>query len=287
MIPAPFDYVAPTTVDEALTTLRELTSSGGDVKVLGGGQSLLPVLRLRLAAPEVVVDLGRIDELRGVREDADELVIGAITTHDTMTRDPLVRQHALLLALAAETVADPQVRHRGTFGGSLAHADPAGDMPAPALALDATLVVAGQGGRRSVAASDFFQDIFTTALGEDELLVEVRVPKHTGWGAAYEKFHRVAQAWSIVGVAAAVRVDGGSIAEARVALTNMGTVPVRATGVEQALVGQPATADAIRTAAASAADGTEPPVDANADADYRRHLAGVLTRRALEAASAG
>ena len=287
MIPAAFDYVAPTSVDEALSTLSELTSSGKDVKVLGGGQSLLPVLRLRLAAPEVVVDIGRIDELRGVREDGDELVIGAMTTHDTMTRDPLVRQHALLLALAAETVADPQVRHRGTFGGALAHADPAGDMPAPALALGASMVIAGPSGRRTVAAVDFFSDLFTTAIDDGELLVEVRVPKHTGWGAAYEKFNRVAQAWSIVGVAAAVRVQGGSIAEARVALTNMGSVPVRATAVEQALVGQSATADAIRTAAASAADGTTPPVDANADADYRRHLAGVLTRRALEAASAG
>jgi carbon-monoxide dehydrogenase medium subunit len=287
MIPAAFDYVAPTSVDEALSTLSELTSSGKDVKVLGGGQSLLPVLRLRLAAPEVVVDLGRIDELRGVREDGDALVIGAMTTHDTMTRDPLVRQHALLLALAAETVADPQVRHRGTFGGALAHADPAGDMPAPALALGASMVIAGPSGRRTVAAADFFSDLFTTAIDDGELLVEVRVPKHTGWGAAYEKFNRVAQAWSIVGVAAAVRVQGGSIAEARVALTNMGSVPVRATAVEQALVGQSATADAIRTAAASAADGTTPPVDSNADADYRRHLAGVLTRRALEAASAG
>ncbi len=287
MIPAPFDYVAPASVEEAVSTLSGLTSSGTDVKVLAGGQSLLPVLRLRMAAPETIVDLGRIEELRGVREDGDALVIGAMTTHDTVTRDPLVRQHALLLALAAETVADPQVRHRGTFGGSLAHADPAGDMPAPALALDASMVIAGPSGRRTVGAADFFQDLFTTALAEDELLVEVRVPKHTGWSAAYQKFHRVAQAWSIVGVAAAVRVEGGSIAQARVALTNMGTVPVRATSVEQALVGQPATADAIRTAAASAAEGTQPPVDANADADYRRHLAGVLTRRALEAASAG
>lgn len=287
MIPAPFDYAAPASVEEAVSTLSGLTSSGTDVKVLAGGQSLLPVLRLRMAAPETIVDLGRIEELRGVREDGDALVIGAMTTHDTVTRDPLVRQHALLLALAAETVADPQVRHRGTFGGSLAHADPAGDMPAPALALDASMVIAGPSGRRTVSAADFFQDLFTTALAEDELLVEIRVPKHTGWGAAYQKFHRVAQAWSIVGVAAAVRVEGGSIAQARVALTNMGTVPVRATSVEQALVGQPATADAIRTAAASAAEGTQPPVDANADADYRRHLAGVLTRRALEAASAG
>lgn len=287
MIPAPFDYVAPASVEEAVSALSGLTSSGTDVKVLAGGQSLLPVLRLRMAAPETIVDLGRIEKLRGVREDGDALVIGAMTTHDTVTRDPLVRQHALLLALAAETVADPQVRHRGTFGGSLAHADPAGDMPAPALALDASMVIAGPSGRRTVSAADFFQDLFTTALAEDELLVEIRVPKHTGWGAAYQKFHRVAQAWSIVGVAAAVRVEGGSIAQARVALTNMGTVPVRATSVEQALVGQPATADAIRTAAASAAEGTQPPVDANADADYRRHLAGVLTRRALEAASAG
>jgi aerobic carbon-monoxide dehydrogenase medium subunit len=287
MIPAPFDYLAPTSVDEALSSLSELTASGKDFKVLGGGQSLLPVLRLRLAAPEVIVDLRRIDEIRGVREDGGELAIGAMTTHDTMTRDPLVRQHALLLALAAETVADPQVRHLGTFGGALAHADPAGDMPAPALALDASMVIAGQSGRRTVAAADFFSDLFTTAIGEGELLVEVRVPKHTGWGAAYEKFHRVAQAWSIVGVAAAVRVQAGSIAEARVALTNMGSVPVRATAVEQALVGQQATADAIRTAAARAADGTQPPADANGDADYRRHLAGVLTRRALEAASAG
>jgi carbon-monoxide dehydrogenase medium subunit len=287
MIPAPFDYLAPTSVDEALSALSELTSSGKDVKVLGGGQSLLPVLRLRLAAPEVIVDLGRIAELRGVRQDGGELAIGAMTTHDTMTRDPLVRQHALLLALAAETVADPQVRHRGTFGGALAHGDPAGDMPAPALALGASMVIAGPSGRRTVAASDFFADLFTTAIGEGELLVEVRVPKRTGWGASYEKFHRVAQAWSIVGVAATVRVQAGSIAEARVALTNMGSVPVRATAVEPALVGQPATADAIRTAAASAADGTQPPVDSNADADYRRHLAGVLTRRALEAASAG
>jgi len=287
MIPAPFDYEAPTSVDEALSILRDLTSSGKDVKVLGGGQSLLPVLRLRMAAPEVVVDLGRIDDLRGVREDGDVLAIGAMTTHDTMTRDPLVRQHALLLALAAETVADPQVRHRGTFGGALVHADPAGDMPAPALALDASMVIAGAAGRRTVAAAEFFEDLFTTAVGEDELLVEVRVPKHTGWGAAYEKFNRVAQAWSIVGVAAALRVEGGSIAQARVALTNMGSVPVRATSVEQALVGQQATADAIRTAAQAAAEGTDPPVDANADADYRRHLAGVLTRRALQTAAAG
>jgi carbon-monoxide dehydrogenase medium subunit len=283
VIPAGFDYEAPTSVDEALTVL----GGAGDreVKVLAGGQSLLPVLRMRLAAPELIVDLGRIAELRGVRDDGDAIVIGAMTTHDDVTREPLIRQHALLLSHAAQTVADPQVRHRGTFGGSLAHADPAGDMPAPALALDAQFVIAGPSGRRTVPAPDFFQDLFATAIGEGEVLVEIRVPKHTGWGAHYEKFSLVAQSWSIVGVAAAVRTEGGSIAEAKVALTNMGMVPIRAVGVEQALIGQPATAEAIRSAAARAAEGTDPMSDANADDEYRRHLATVLTGRALAGAA--
>jgi carbon-monoxide dehydrogenase medium subunit len=283
VIPAAFDYEAPGSVEEAL----QLLGSAGDreVKVLAGGQSLLPVMRLRMAAPELVVDLGRIPELRGVRDEGDAIVIGAMTTHDDVTREPLIRQHALLLSLAAQTVADPQVRHLGTFGGSLAHCDPAGDMPAPALALDAQFVVAGPGGRRTEPAADFFQDLFTTSMAEGELLVEVRVPKYTGWGAHYEKLSLVAQAWSVVAVAAAVRTEGGTIAEARVGLTNMGPVPVRARAVEQALVGQPATADAIRAAAAHAADGTAPTTDANADEDYRRHLATVLTGRAVLAAA--
>jgi aerobic carbon-monoxide dehydrogenase medium subunit len=283
VIPASFDYEAPTTIDEVV----RLLSSAGDreVKVLAGGQSLLPVLRLRLAAPDLVVDLGRIPELRGVRDDGDSIVIGAMTTHDDVTREPLIRQHALLLAEAARTVADPQVRHRGTFGGALTHADPAGDMPAAALALEAEFVVAGLSGRRTVAAADFFQDLFTTAVGEDEILVEVRVPKHTGWGAHYEKFAPVAQAWSIVAVAAAVRVQGGLIEEAKVGLTNMGNVPIRARTVEDALVGREATAEVIRDAAGLAADGTSPTSDANADEDYRRHLATVLTGRAVLAAA--
>ena len=282
MIPAAFDYEAPGSVEEAL----QLINGAGDrdVKVLAGGQSLIPVLRLRMNAPDLVVDLGRIAELRGVRDDGDAIAIGAMTTHDDVTREPLIRQHALLLSLAAATVADPQVRHRGTFGGSLAHADPAADMPAPALALGCEFVIAGPSGRRTVAASDFFTDLFTTAIGEGELLVEVRVPKHTGWGAHYEKFNHVAHTWSIVGVAAAVRVDGGTIAEARVALTNMGLVPLRATAVESALVGQPATAEAIRAAAQNADQGTNPMSDANADEEYRRHLAKVLTGRAVLAA---
>ena len=281
MIPAPFDYHAPTSVEEALRLLAEVGGSGQDVKVLGGGQSLLPVLRLRLAAPEVVVDLGRIDALRGVRDEGEAIVIGAMTTHDTVTRDPLVRQHALLLAAASETVADPQVRHRGTFGGALVHADPAGDLLAPALALDAELVIAGPSGRRTVPAAEFFQDFFTTSVQEGELLVEVRVPRYTGWGAAYEKFSRVAQAWSVVAVAAAVRVEGGTIAEARIGLTNMGSTPLRARAVEDALTGQQLSDEVVRAAAAKAADGANPPSDLNGDADYRRHLSTVLTRRAV------
>ncbi|KQX67042.1 xanthine dehydrogenase family protein subunit M [Angustibacter sp. Root456] len=286
MIPAPFDYHAPTSVDEAVQLLGQAVSDGRDVKVLAGGQSLLPVLRMRLAAPEVVVDLGRITDLADIRDDGDAVVIGAMATHDAVMRSDVVRQHALLLALTTETVADPQVRHRGTFGGALVHADPAGDLPAPALALDAEMVIAGPGGaRRTVAAAEFFEDLFTTAVGEDELLVQVRVPKYTGWGAHYEKFNRISQAWAIVGAAVALRVDGGSIAEARVGLTNMGSVPVRAREVEQALVGLSPTAESVRSACAAAAAGTTPPSDSNADADYRRHLAGVLTGRAVVAAA--
>ncbi|HEY9338851.1 xanthine dehydrogenase family protein subunit M [Kribbella sp. NPDC050459] len=281
MIPAAFEYFAPTTIDEALGLLRE----HADAKVLAGGQSLMPALRLRLAAPETIVDIGKIDDLRGVRDDGDALVIGAMTPHSTVQTDPLVAEHAQLISLATATVGDPQIRHRGTFGGSLAHADPAADLPVVAVALDASFVIAGAGGRRTVPAADFFEGIFSTALGDDELLVEVRVPKYTGWGAHYEKFSRVAQGWSIVSVGAAVRVDGGAIAEARVGLGNMGPAPVRATAVEAALVGQPATADAVREAAARAADGTSPVTDLNGDADYRRHLATVLTRRAVLAAA--
>lgn len=281
MIPAGFDYVAPATLDEALAAL----AGSDDAKVLAGGQSLMPVLRLRLASPGLIVDLGKIDELRGVREDGDALVIGAMTPHAVVASDPLVAEHARLLTLATATIGDPQIRHRGTFGGSLAHADPAADLPPANVALGTEMVIAGQSGRRTVPAADFFTDIFTTALGDDEVLVEIRVPKHTGWGAHYEKFSRTAQAWSIAGVAAAVRMDNGTIAEAKVALANMGATPVRATAVEQALIGQPATDEAIRAAAASAAEGTDPPSNLDGDADYRRHLATVLTRRAVLAAA--
>ena len=284
MIPAAFDYVTPSTVEEAVAALAE---AGEDAKVLAGGQSLLPVLRVRLAEPSTVVDLGRIAELRGVRDDGDAIVIGAMTTHYDVQRDELVRTHARLLAEATDTVADPQIRHRGTFGGAIAHADPAGDLLAPVLALDAVLVVAGPNGRRSVPASEFFVDFFTTALAPDEVLVGARVTKHTGWGAHYEKFNRVAQAWSIVAVAATIRAEHGTIAEAKVALTNMGATPIRAHGVETALVGGPASAEAIRNAAQHAAESTQPTSDGNADAAYREHLAKVLTARAITTAVGG
>lgn len=282
MIPAAFDYVAPSTVDDAV---RALSEAGEEAKVIAGGQSLMPVLRMRLAAPSKLIDLGKVSALRGVREEGDFLVIGSMTTHYDVQRDLLVREHASLLALATDKVGDPQIRHRGTFGGSLAHADPAADLPAVALALDAEMVVRGMDGTRTVPASEFFTDFFTTALRPTEILVEIRVPKMTGWSAHYEKFNRVAQAWAIVAVAAAVRVADGSIAEARVGLTNMASVPVRATAVEQALVGQPATAESIRAAAAHAAEGTSPPSDGNADTAYRQHLAQVLTSRAVAAAA--
>ncbi len=282
MIPASFDYTAPSTVDEAV---RALSDAGEDAKVLAGGQSFLPMLRLRLAAPSTVVDLGKITELRGVREDGDALVIGAMTTHHDVLNNPLVRQHAVVLAETTATIADPQIRHRGTFGGSLAHADPAGDLLAPALALDAEMVLLGPSGRRTVPAAEFFVDFLTTVIQPDELLVEVRIPKYTGWAGHYEKFNRVAQAWSIVAVAAAVRTDGGTIAEARIGLTNMSSVPVRARGVEQALLGQRASTESIRAAAEHAVEGTSPSTDGNGDAEYRSHLAKVLTSRAVATAA--
>ena len=282
MIPAAFEYVAPTSVEEAVAALAE---HGDEAKIIAGGQSLLPVLRMRLNAPEWVIDLGRIEGLRGVRDGGDHLVIGAMTTHHDVGQDPLVHEHALLISKAITHLADAQVRHRGTFGGALAHADPAGDLGAPALALGATFVVQGPGGTRSIPADDFFVDLFETAISEDEILTEVHVPKYGGWGATYEKFVRIAHQWPIVAVAAAVRTDGGTIAEARIGLTNMGSTPIRATAAEQALVGRPATEEGVAQAAALAAEGTQPPSDLNGDADYRRHLAQVLTRRAVLAAA--
>jgi carbon-monoxide dehydrogenase medium subunit len=283
MIPAKFDYVRPSSLAEAV---QALSGGGDDAKVIAGGQSLLPLLRLRLAYPELLVDIGGLGELSGVRDDGDALVIGAMTTHYSVIRDPLVREHCGLIAAAAATVADPAVRHRGTIGGSLAHADPAGDLPAVISALDATLVATGPGGEREIAAADFFVDYLTTALAPGEILTAIRVPKlGSGWGFRYEKFQPTAQAWAIVGVAALARRADGHVAEARVGLTNMGTVPVRARAAEAAAAGAEASRQALAAAGASADEGTDPPNDLRAAADYRRHLARVLTGRALARAA--
>jgi len=281
MIPVAFDYVRPGSVEEAVSAL---SSAGDDAKILAGGQSLLPVLRLRLADPGVIIDLGGISALRGIRVDGDALVVGAMATHAEVAASSLVQAEAPLVAAVARTVGDRQVRHRGTMGGSIAHADPAGDLPTAAVALDATMVLVGPNGQRSVAARDFFTDIFTTAMAPDEVLVEVRYPRTPGWTARYEKFHRTAQAWALVGVAAAVRRENGSIAEARIAFTNMGSTPVRASGVESALAGA-SDVGTVKAAAARAGEATSPPSDIHGSAEYRRHLAGVLTGRAVAAAA--
>jgi aerobic carbon-monoxide dehydrogenase medium subunit len=282
VIPAKFGYVRPGSVDEAV---QALSSGGDDAKVIAGGQSLLPLLRLRLAYPAKLVDVGALAGLRGVRDDGETLQIGALTTHYELTKNPLIARHCGLIAEAAETIADPAVRHRGTIGGALAHADPAGDLPAVITALDATLVARGPSGEREIRPGDFFADYLTTTLAPGEILTSVRVPKLDGWGYRYEKFHVTAQAWALVGVAAVVRRDNGHVAEARVGLTNMGPVPVRAAAVESAAAGSEASAPALRAAAAHADEGTSPPGDIRAAADYRRHLARVLTGRALAAAA--
>ena len=283
MIPAQFEYVRPSSLVDAV---RALADGGEDAKVIAGGQSLLPLLRLRLAYPDLLVDVGGLDELRGVTDAGDQLLIGAGTTHYQLVHDPLIGQHCGLLAQAAGTVADPAVRHRGTLGGSIAHGDPAGDLPAVVLAIDATMIARGPGGDREIAASDFFVDYLTTALTPGEVLTGIRVPKlDGGWGYRYEKFHRTAQAWATVGVAALVRRSNGQVAEARVGLTNMGSVPIRAAAVEAAVAGAQASAEALRAAAAVADEGTNPPADLHGAPDYRRHLARVLTGRALEAAA--
>jgi len=282
VIPVKFDYARADSVDSAVTLLSK---GGEDAKILAGGQSLIPLLRLRLSAPRVLIDLAGVDEMRGIREDGDDIVVGAMTTHAEVIGDPLLGANATLVGQATRMVADRQVRHRGTFGGSLAHADPAGDLPAVALASDAVFEVAGPSGRRQIAAADFFVDYLTTALQPAEILTGIRVPKLGGWGYHYEKFHRTAQAWAIVGVAALARRSNGQVAEARIGLTNMGPVPVRATAAEAAATGAEASRNALRAAATRADEGSEPPGDLHGAPDYRRHLARVLTGRALAAAA--
>jgi len=282
MIPAKFDYVRPSSLDEAVSALEQ---GGEDAKVIAGGQSLLPLLRLRLAYPELLVDVGSLG-LRGVQDEGETLLIGALTTHDDAIRDPILAAHCGLIAEAAGRVADPAVRHRATIGGALAHGDPAADMPAVMIALDANMIARGPGGERAIGAEDFFADYLTTALAPDEILTGIRVPKlGPGWGYRYEKFHRTAQAWAIVGVAALARRANGQVAEARIGMANMGSTPVRARAAEAAAAGAEASRDALRSAAQHADEGTNPPADLHGAADYRRHLARVLTARALAVAS--
>jgi aerobic carbon-monoxide dehydrogenase medium subunit len=276
MIPAEFDYVAPESLDEALSALQ-----GEDAKVLAGGHSLLPLMKLRLAAPSLLVDLRRVPGLTGIQREDGMVRIGAMTTHVAVAQAGLG-----LASTAAGTIADPQVRNRGTLGGSLAHGDPASDMPAVLLASEGSVTIRGASGQREVSAADLFEDFLTTAVGDGEILTEVRLPTMDGYGFGYEKFNRRAEDWAMVAVCALVKKAGdGSCEDVRIGLTHMSSTPLRATAAEQALRGGPLGADAIAAAAEQAAEGTDPPADLNASAEYKRHLARVLCRRALEQAS--
>ena len=278
MIPAQFDYVAPGSLDEALAALRD---GGEDAKVLAGGHSLLPLMKLRLAAPSLLVDLRRVPGLAGIERANGSFRIGAMTTHYAVAEGGLG-----LASSAAVTIADPQVRYRGTIGGSLAHGDPASDMPAILLAADGSVQVRGESGEREVAAADLFQDYLTTAVGEGEILTSVSLPALDGYGFGYQKFNRRKEDWAMVAVCALVKKGAdGSCEDVRIGLTHMGSTPLRATAAEQALRGGGLDANAIAAAAEQAAEGTDPPADLNASAEYKRHLARVLCRRALEQAS--
>ena len=270
MIPAAFDYVR---VDSAEAAIAQLVEHGDDAKILAGGHSLIPLMKLRLASPAKLVDVGRVKDLSYIKDAGDHIAIGALTRHRDVEISTVLKEHNPLLAHAASYVGDPQVRHRGTIGGSVAHGDSASDLPAVVLALGGTMVAQGPNGTREIAAADFFHGFLTTELAEDELLTEIRVPKISGAGWSFQKFNRRAQDWAIVGVAA-WKQNGSS----GIGLVNMGSTPVRASASEAALNGGASAADA----AALAADGLEPPADLNASVEYRQHLARVLVRRALE-----
>jgi aerobic carbon-monoxide dehydrogenase medium subunit len=281
VIPLAFDYEVAESVDHAVELLGQ---HGEEAKLLAGGHSLLPIMKLRLAAPTVLVDLGRVDELKYVRDEGDHIAIGAMTRHCDVERNELLNEHCGLVSYTASLVGDPSVRHRGTIGGSLSHGDAASDLPSALLALDATFVVKGSGGERTVAASDFFEDYLQTVLAPDEVMTEVRVPKLNGAGWAYKKFNRRAQDWAVVGSAVVIEGSNGTVGSARIGLTNMGSTPLRATAAEQALSG--ADRGSIAEATQSADEGTSPSSDIAASAEYRRHLARVLTKRAVEEALA-
>ena len=279
MIPAEFDYTAPDTLEEAI---KALSDGGEDAKLLAGGHSLLPLMKLRLAAPSLLVDLRKVPGLHGIQRENGSWRIGALTPHADLEHTPDLG----IVATAAGTIADPQVRNRGTIGGSLAHGDPASDLPAVMLICEASVTLQGVGGQqRSVAASDLFQDYLETAVEPTEVLTEVRMPAFDGWGYSYQKFNRRSEDWAMVAVSVLVKQTGDVCEDVRVGLTNMASVPLRAGAVEEALRGQPLNADSIARAAEQAAEGTDPPADLNASADYKRHLARVLTRRALEQAA--
>ena len=279
MIPAEFDYTAPESLDDAI---KALTDGGEDAKLLAGGHSLLPLMKLRLAAPSLLVDLRKVQGLHGIQRENGNWRIGALTAHAELEHTPDLG----VVSLVAGTIADPQVRNRGTIGGSLAHGDPASDLPAVMMICEASVTLQGAGGaQRSVSANEFFKDYLETAVEPTEVLTEVHIPAYDGWGFGYEKFNRRSEDWAMVGVSALVRKDGDTIADVRVGLTNMGSVPMRASAVEEALRGQPATADSIARAAEQAAEGTNPPADLNASAEYKRHLARVMARRALSTAA--
>lgn len=279
MIPLAFDYEVAESVDHAIELLGQ---HGDEAKLLAGGHSLLPIMKLRLAAPTILVDLGRLDDLNYVRDEGDHLAIGAMTRHCDMERDSTLGEHCGLIAYTASLVGDPQVRHRGTIGGSISHGDAASDLPSALLALDANFIVKGSGGERTVAAGDFFEDYLQTTLEPDEVLTEIQVPKLGGAGWSYKKFNRRAQDWAVVGVAAVVERSNGSIGSARIGLTNMGSTPLRATSAENALSG--ADPSSVAEATSSADEGTSPSSDIAASDEYRRHLARVLSRRAVEEA---
>jgi carbon-monoxide dehydrogenase medium subunit len=279
VIAAPFDYEAPETLDEAIRMLHE---NGEDAKALAGGQSLLPLMKLRFAAPTLLVDLRRIPGLHGVQRDNGGWRIGAMTRHADLEEIGELG----VVARATSLIADQQVRNRGTIGGSLAHGDPASDLPAVVLALEGEVTARGPSGERTIPASDLFVDYLTTSLAYDELITEVRVPGQEGWGFGYQKFTRRAEDWAMVGVCAVVKkAADGSCEDVRIGLTHMGATPQRASAAEDALRGQGLDSGSIGRAAEQAGEGTEPPGDLNATPEYKRHLARVLTRRALEAAA--
>jgi carbon-monoxide dehydrogenase medium subunit len=278
VIPAAFDYAAPESLDDAIAALRD---GGEEAKLLAGGHSLLPLMKLRLAFPTLLVDLRRVPGLTGIEREDGAFRVGAMTTHHQVATGGLG-----LASAAAATIADQQVRNRGTIGGSLAHGDTASDLPAVLLACEGEVTARGAGGVRTIAASELFQDYLTTSLAADEVLTGVRLPAMDGYGFAYEKFNRRREDWAMVGVCALVKKAGdGSCEDVRIGLTHMGPTPLRARAAEDALRGGGLDADSIARAAEQAAEGTNPPGDLNATADYKRHLARVLTRRALEEAA--